>query len=281
MYTYQILPNTSNIQFNVANEYDSIEELVRRKNEFFQKEIISHNLKYRGKGYSVLNKVEYNEGYEMVIRFGVKKSISITDKEFEEKNVDTYPNILVYINNHPQKQKIFIQENLEAFTSTDVVANIIENAAEKALKMYDLSIYIEKNSNPEGFWKTVNRYHGSIKRIKFVFIKPNMSNISGDIVRDIKIMKSDLNGHEIDLSIKAPKDGVLQNIDEDNKDIQSMVEYWAEGGGPAPSIAVKGIRREIKTDESQKVEEIDEIHVKNGNFKEIASFLSKFFKGNE
>ncbi len=251
IYRYQLVPLSTVIQSELFQRYSSYEDLIAKKNTFFDEIIKNENTKYTGRGYPVITKIEAAKKNSILLRMGVEKSKEVDNSNFVKEKIKDYPNIYIYINNEPEKQYILIQSNSDAFTETKAVANILATTLKRKLSVDNLAIYIEKKFDSKEFWETIKTYEGSIRELKFEFIKPNMSNISQSAVSSIRILKDKLNSHKTDLLLKAPARGVLENLNEDDQEINNLVDYQKEGGGPPPEIKITGLRHYIKTSESE------------------------------
>lgn len=276
VFRYQLLPTTTEIQQRLDGRFSTYQELLDIKNELFKEIVSSESTTYRGKGYNVLSKVEHVQGNSIFLRMGVRKTLNIHDEEFRDKKVNNYPNSLVYINNHKDKQFILIEQDFESFSNTEALKNIIEKSIKKQLAQYNLTVYIEKITNPSGFWETVMEYQGMIKTLSFEFFKPNMSNISGKAVEAIKILRNDSNSHKTKLELNAPENGVLENINPDNEEIANLVDYKSQVGGNT-KIKIKGYRRFIKTNDKEEEISIENIDIENKSFGKIKELLDNLF----
>ncbi|WP_228235077.1 hypothetical protein [Allomuricauda sp. M10] len=276
VFRYQLLPTTTKIQTRIDEKYNTYEELVEKKNAFFKEVITNNKLKFRGKGYDVISRVENVIGEYIFLKMGVQKVVSLHDKDFKSKVEYNYPNSLVYINNLKDKQFMLIEHDTEAFSKTEALKNIIEKSVNNALKHFDLNVYIEKITDVSQFWDTIQEYEGRIKTLRFEFIKPNMSNISGKAVDAIRLLRNKANSHKTNLELNAPKNGVLENINPENKEISSLAQYSADGGG-VPKIKVKKYRKLIKTSDREETIEVEEINIEGKPYEKIAELLNTLF----
>jgi hypothetical protein len=252
----------------------STKELVSRKNEFFKDVITDEKNIFRGKGSKIIGRVEYEKDDDILLKIGVEKNKEINKSDFKKETIKDYPNINVYINNRNDKQFLIIQNNLDAFSDSITAKNILKNTWSKKLEKYQLSLYIEQTFDKNQFWDTIKQYEGrGITSLKFEFIKPNISNISGAIKSSLTAISNELNGHSIDLNIAAPRDSTLENIKEGDPIVESLLDYNKEGGGKSPLIKVKGIRSNIKTINSERTINIQEF---NGTTEELIKILNGY-----
>jgi len=276
VFRYQLLPTTTKIQTRIDQLYTSYEDLIEKKNDIFADVVLSDKTKFKGKGYNVITKIDYVENEHIFLRMGVHKTINLHDENFIEQKAHNYPNSMVYINNKKDKQFILIEQEIEAFNKTSVLQNILMKSINNNLNKYQLSIYIEKITDISKFWDTIFEYEGRIKMLRFEFIKPNMSNISGKAVQAIKMLRNKSNSHKTKLELNAPEKGVLENLNPDNEEISSLAEYSAKGGG-VPMIKIKNYRKLIKTNKREETIEVDELNIIDQPFKKIQKILNTLF----
>lgn len=257
IFRYQLLPNSAK-QFDLFDVFKSREELVKRKNEFFKTIVLDSRNKYRGKGSKVIGKVEFESNDDILMKIGVEKSKEIYRSDFNKETIKDYPNIDIYINNRKDKQYLVIQHNLDAFSDSNAVANMLKNSWQHLLDQYKLSLYIEQTFDENQFWDTVREYSGRITALKFEFIKPNISNISSEIKKVFNTLENELNSHTVSLDLVAPKSSVLENIEPGNETVEGLLGYNKDGGGKPPYIRAKGVRKNIKTVKTETTIEIDE-----------------------
>lgn len=164
------------------------------------------------------------------------------------------------INNDKNVQKIAISDNLEAFSSPDVVKNIILKILKKELAKFQLNIAIESMFDSVNFWDYIDKHKDKITYINFQYIKPNMASISKSLPEDFKTFSENVNSHESHITIEAPENGVLENIDKNNSDINGLVSYTSEGAGSI-KLKVRNVRKYLNTKESPLILQIDEIEL--------------------
>ena len=106
-----------------------------------------------------------------------------------------------------------------------------------------------------------------MQQIDFKFIKPNLASISKALPEDFKDFSNNVNSHESHIVLKAPKNGILENIDKKNKDINGLVNYTSNGAGDI-KMKIKGITKKISTDESPIIVKIQEATI-NGPAEQV------------
>lgn len=271
LYRYHLLPLESNTnQISLFNDESlSIEELKTRKNEFFNE--ILDSLDRNNLQKNPL-RLEHSEENFFLFKLAQKKSATIT-KNFKKKNVETEPYVYVIFNNNPKVQKIAISENPEAFTNTTVVKNLLLKVFKRDLKQYGLNIEIEQLFDPVNFWQYVSKYKTELTYINFEFIKPNLANISKSLPEVFRKFAETTNSHESHVSIRAPKNGILENIDKTNEDINGLVEYTSEGAGSI-KLKVKGIKKQYDTKKNPKTLKIGELLIEGATEQVVKVYKS-------
>jgi hypothetical protein len=131
----------------------------------------------------------------------------------------------------------------------------------KYLNNKGLSIEFEQMFESSTFWSYAKKYSGRIKAIDFEIIKPNLSKISHTIKDSLKPLIEKTNSHKTHLKLEAPKEGILENIDKENKLVDGLVSYSSEGGGNI-SMKVVGLTNTVKTKDMAKIKKIKEIDIK-------------------
>jgi len=276
VFRYQLVPTSHYIQITTDHKISSMEDLLKLKNEIFKNVLTKAKIELKGKTEAIYRVIYANNG-KFLLRVGSHKKLSKYDKEFREEQIENYPNILVYIDNTPDKQIIMIQKNIAAFSSPDVVASILEQSFKSILGKFQLALYIKPIFEEREFWNVVREYDQKIRQLTFELIKPNLSNISKSLTDEIKSLQETTNSHNTKLELNAPKNRILENINQDNSDITGLVKYSSDGGGDI-LIMVKGMRKKIQA--SKKVHKeitIEEINIKSRNPEEIVSIFNQLF----
>jgi hypothetical protein len=207
-----------------------------------------------------------------IFKLAQKKSTIIT-QNFKNVSIDNEPYVFVVFNNDQYVQKIAISENIDAFSNPDVVKNIVSKLLKKDLKKYQLNIAIESMFDSVNFWDYVEKHNDQITYVNFKYIKPNMASISKSLPKDFQKFTNNVNSHESHIVLKAPENGVLENIDKQNQNINGLVDYTSEGAGSI-KLKVKGVRKYLNTKEVPLILEIDEVSLEGASEQVI-----KMYKG--
>jgi hypothetical protein len=281
LFRYQIVPISNDISQGLFEEklFD-IDQLIAKKNECFFQIIKSMQSKVTTKRSEIFLKVIYSESNQIILKLGNKKDIKRYNVDFKKESIENYPNIILYFNNDPEKQEIYIQKNLIAFNSSYSVISFLDNYINERLKKYNLVVYISPVFEEREFWKIIKHHENRITQLQFELIKPNMSNISATLTEELKALQNNTNSHKTIVGLNAPKDKSLENINNENNDIENLVSYSSNGGGEI-TLRAKGIKNKIKIGrQTQKEVFIDELEIQSNDPERIINAI-KGIKGNE
>lgn len=256
IYRFHLLPITTNQISLFENEIMTYDELVEKKNQFFDE--IVQNLQNNNQDLPI--ELYSSEGSSYLFRLANPKTTLIY-RDFAEITEKTEPYIYIIVNTDPQIQKIAISRNTEAFSTSSASKNVLDKILKKYLLPYKLSIEFEQMFQSGTFWSYVKKYDGRIKSIDFEIIKPNLSKISQSIKDSLKPLIESTNSHKTHLKLDAPKEGVLENINTGNKLVDGLVSYSSEGGGNI-SMKIIGMKAMVKTENMTTTKKIDEIQIK-------------------
>jgi hypothetical protein len=106
----------------------------------------------------------------------------------------------------------------------------------------------------------IQTHKNRLRYVEFFMVAPNLANISKGLSLDLKELKNTTNSINTSLALTSPKNEKL-TIQEDNEFVKSLVEYSADGGGTI-HIRARGVRKTIKTEDSVKSIEIDDIYLR-------------------
>lgn len=248
VYTYEFMPSGD----GGANLFEKEEDvkaariaLMERKQEIFQKyldQIATGELVPSMDDKQFRCKVIYNQGGVMIF-----KMENLKDEEypwnFGVAKHKIGPNCHVIIDNRKDMQHIAIERNREAFSSPNVVKNILNATFKPLLKNEGLVFEINPQFQPKEFWDYVEaeRMYG-IKEIRFYFPYPNLPEISdkyGEYMKKVGIDYKCMPG----LILFAPDDLDMELSKED-----VLLNFWlgaaSESGIP---IAIKSKRKGART----------------------------------
>ena len=246
-YLYQLVPKDY-IEFNLFEKTYSTEEIKANKNIFFTKVLKEvHFANRKGKLPFKFNMASDNIYWIQLAN--IKSTTYISD--FEEHSIMTEPYVNILIDNNPEKQVIAISRNSQAYTSTEQVVDIIQQALSIELKKYNLKLYIAAINEHDSFWNIIKKTGGQVTRIEIEIIKPNLSNISHSLKEDVRTLIEDTNSHLTTLKLESAEDGILSGITPENENLNGIVNYSSEGGGNI-KVKVRGQKELIQTKKSIK-----------------------------
>jgi hypothetical protein len=250
-FRYQLLPKSS-VQISLFDKDPiTVEELKERKNEFFMKALKdTPPLFYDSHKDELKFKVIGFEDNLFAFKLGRKKSIILSNENLEDEEHADFPSVFIILDNNSSVQKIAISEDVEAFSNSFVVAKILSDAFTRMCTAYNLEIVVNPILNGHNFWELVHKYENSITQLKFNLVRPNMANISSTFKDDIRQLGDSTNSLSTKVELTAPKDTVLENINERNEGIAALADYGINGGTNYIHLKVKGITRTIKTEKT-------------------------------
>lgn len=272
VFRYQLVIDKAFQSDVFQHQYHTPEELKAAKNDIFKSIITENNFNFRSGNSDITSKLMYQKGDMFYFKVGVKRNTRRYKKDFTEEILDTYPNIIVAINNDPTVQKIAIQTNASAFQKTSIVANFIKSSVQKFLKNYNITFAVEATFDSQQFWNIIREYPRQVKQVTFNLISPNMANITNDLKLDLRGLHNDTNTQKTKLELNAEKDSYL-TLDENSKLVNSIVDYSAKGGGDI-SVKVESIKKKLHTAQSVKDFYVDELLLKGDDWEAIDKMFS-------
>lgn len=270
-YRYQILPISKQIQITFhPHKITSLEELIKRKNEIFEKVFLETKV-FKFSRTELEHKFVDKSDNIFIFKIGANRGIRRIKRDFTEEKIENWPNCLVVINNNRNIQKIAIQQNVSVFWNTQAIVNIIENNLNSKLNAYQLSIVFEPMFEEKVFWDIVNKNKNKVIAVDFELVTPNLSNISSGLSDDLKSLQKTTNTQKTNLKLQSDKDSSL-DLSENNNLIGELVTYASQGGGNI-KCKIRGYKRSINTSKNIKQESVDEIIIENSTSKNIGKNL--------
>jgi hypothetical protein len=212
-----------------------------------------------------------------VLKLGRQKVLPRQSPKLESDYVDNYPNTTIAINNKPDQQIIAISQNRQAFSSTKVVAKILEVNLNNILREAALEAVVAPILEENVFWDLVGDHENELTQLRFELIKPNMANISGAFKKEIRQLSDSTNSLRTVVELNAPDGSALENIDKGNPFINDLVHYSALGGATNISMKVKKLKKRIQAGDTIKEVEIEEAEF-GGDERGISRVLAKLLK---
>lgn len=274
LYRYQLLPIDRYLQGDLWRGIDSIEELLKKKNEIFNSALQEVDHFYNSRTETATKRLYVDNNF-FLFRIAANRSLHRETKEFKEEYIDNWPSVLVAIWNDPDVQMIAVQRRTTAFSSTEAVVKLILETIYASLSHFHLRAIYEPIVERKVFWDIVEKYEGKIQKLEFEFITPNMANISGNLPENLKEFAKATNSVKNKLNIESDKESNL-HIEKNNETISSLADYTSDGGGNV-AIKVAGLSKKIHTSKTVKHIEISEIQLQ-GTAEEVASILKEIMR---
>ena len=271
LYRYQLLPIDRYLQGDLLTGVSTIEELIERKNEFFSLSLDGVS-GFSDTRHETITKKLYAQNSFYLYRIAHNKTIRRETKEFKNETIDSWPSILVAIWNSPDKQIIAIQKRTTAFTSTDIVANMIIKSIGEKLSQYHLSAIKEPLFEKQRFWDVVSENEGKVKAVIFEIITPNMANISGTLPDELKAFAKHANSTKNTLSLESDPQAPL-HLERNDPTLNGLVDYSSEGGGNI-TLKIDGIKKRYQTSKTIKEVSLGDMEL-SGPSEEVANIIKE------
>ena len=250
LFRYQILPKTLR-QTTIFDKEYSVDDLKESKNIFFKQALVNVNAFFNLSGEVLNHKFDNTDGETIIMLLGPTKFVPLRDKAFKLILNEDHPYVYAIFDNNPSRQVVAISSENKAFSSSFVVANILERSLNVSLDKFSLEVSINPILDRKDFWELIKRYENRITSLRFDIVRPNLSDITKTIGEDIKAVMIDTNSVGAKFELNAPKDRVLENINEENKDLQSLTDPTINGAIEV-TMKAKGVFRPISTNSTIK-----------------------------
>lgn len=255
IYTYQFSPiNIKQLALfdDVSKESDAI---MKKKQVFFER-IFRSDFVFENNHKQYAHKMLFNKDHLIVFRLANDKKIKL-EENFKTNKVVHSPSCLILIDNRNDVQKIAIEENKEAFVDTKTVANILQATFQKLLMTFNLSVEIQKEYQVSEFWDIAEKYRKGLTMVRFEFSYPNLPRVSKNINELISNTSKAMNSRRTVFELKSDDSEVLK-LSRKNTQLNGLVEASAISGN-AITIKAKGVRNFIKTGNTEKAFEVDDL----------------------
>lgn len=269
IYRYQLLPIEQGAQLSLFdNQTLTTAQLRQRKNEFFAKAVTEVD-SFESPRAELVHRLELYSDELIVIRIAVNRRQRIETKDFETRQVDDWPSLLVVINNDPNIQLMAIEVESRGFRKTQTVAGILQSGFNASLQKYSLHMSIMPIFDKADFWEVVDEYRNQITQVKFEMVSPNMSSIAESLKLDLHALHDLTNTQETTLELTSDKNASL-TLPKDNEFLNSLVDYSANGGGNI-SVKARGVKKTIRTSDSVKEFEIGDLEISANDTEQLAA----------
>jgi len=278
IYTYQFKP-VSNPQTAFDRESIPLIERMEKKQEYLNSffKIESDN-KFKFKNKHFKHKLLFNEGGLLVFKIANQKNTSFED-DFQKKQLTISPSCFVIIDNRKDIQRIYIEHRSTSFSEPNFVANIIQSTFSRYLNGFGLNIEVDKEYQESEFWNIIKMYPQGVTMVRFQLKYPNLPRVWASVQEVIKDTSKDTNSHETILQYKSDDDGCLE-INEQNEQLNGLAKASANSGSVI-TLKAKGVKAYIKTGNTEKGIEIDDLEIKltqdllENAFEKIITALNK------
>jgi len=275
-YRYHLVPVKTD-QLSIFNKEITVEELKEKKNQFFS-EILSSSKSLKGINTAQLPiEIDYAKDDIFIMKLAVERKTTLY-KDFKPLDYNNQPFIYIAINNDAEVQKILIEDNQNAFKKTSTVRNILQHAYSTLLAKFELTIHIEPVVDQVSFWDFVDKHQKKIEKLEFEIVKPNLANISKSLTEPLKQLINITNSHKTSITLKAPENGVLENISKKNAQLNNLVNYSNEGGGDSIKMKLKGVSKKVTTSNMVKETYIDSAEFESSNQLKLIEAWNKIFE---
>lgn len=259
IYTYQFSPIAIS-QTAFDREVPPLNERMEKKQDyldsFFNKEA-GQMFKNRNKQYR--HKLLFHEGGIMIFRIANQKHTSF-EEDFQKKQIAISPSCYVIIDNRKDIQRIYIEQKSTAFNEPNDVKKIIEATFSKYLSGYGLNVEVNKEYQESEFWNIVNKYPYNVTMVKFQLKYPNLPRVWSSVQDVLKETSIDTNSHETSLQYKSDDNSYLE-LNNENEQLSGLAKASADSGSTI-TIKARGIRAYIKTGNTEKGIEIEDLESK-------------------
>lgn len=258
LYTYQCDPiiKTENKLFE---KMPSIQERMDRKLEYIHSIIINPNFKFKSRKEGEFNfRIYYDESGIIVLKIANNKHLSL-EEDFRKQKHHYSPSCFVIIDNRTNVQRIAIEEDITAFSGTDVVRNIIECSLRRSLRDFGLNIEIKKEYEKKEFWDLIDNQTKGVSMVRFCFSYPNLPRVHQSINDLINSESKVVQSKQTTLEYKADNSEQLL-LEESNTQLSCLVDASASSGHPI-TVKAKGIKKYLQTGKTVKRIYIEDLEV--------------------
>ena len=243
----------------------SMQERMDKKLEYIHSIITNPMFKFKSKKDGEFNlKIYYEEGGIIVLKIANNKQLNL-EEDFRKQKHHYSPSCFVIIDNRTNIQRIAIEEDITAFSNTDVVRNIIEYSLKYSLREYGLNIEIKKEYEKNEFWDLIGNQTKGVSMVRFRFSYPNLPRVHQSINELINSESKIVNSNQTTLEFRSDNSERLE-LNKSNSQLSGLVNASASSGHPI-TIKAKGIKKYIQTGNTTKriyINDLD-ITIQEGN----------------
>lgn len=273
LYTYQFAP-LSNESKNLFESLPTTIERMEKKQDYLQSILSDKLFKFKSVRDGIFeHQIRYESNGIVILKLANNKHLSL-EENFKKKKHNYSPSCFIIIDNRKDIQHIAIEDDVTAFSSTDVVKNILEHSLRKALKAYGLTLSIKKEYQETEFWQLIDQYPKGASMVRFHFSYPNLPRVCDSINELISNQSKLTNSKETTFELKSSNTEQLY-LSNENEQLNGLIDASAKSGNII-TLKMKNIRKHIRTGKTTKSIEIEdfELQMKNEDlFKTIPEKL--------
>jgi len=254
-------------------EHVNVEESISRKQDIladilddFANSDEKTRKSFENNGDEYYQRTYINQQGIYVLRIANNKKMKI-EQNFNVVELDNHPSCLVIIDNRKDRQVVAIERN-SAFSSTGLVATIIQTTWRKHLAKSRLSLDVKGKFHTAEFWQVIDNSMAlkGIESIDFPFPYPNLPTVS-DMVGPYFTDWARRTNSEPTLRLKG-QNGESLNISKDDLYVLQAIKACA-ASGRSILIKPKGSQlRKIGVD-SPVIEEVADVALKELDKKDL------------
>lgn len=259
IYSYQFAPIRNNQRRLFSDGEISAEEAMDKKQDIFETFFEQDSLDFIKNNSDYESKLIFKSDHIIVFKIANNKHIS-REENFKTNQLPNYPSCVVIIDNRHNIQQIAIEERKSSFVDTKSVAAILEATFANFLRRYKLHISIQREYQKSEFWDTVSRYPNGITMVRFKFAYPNLPRFSKVATNIVSETSKNINSKCTTLEYRSDDNENLELSRKDSK-LNGLVQASADSGNEI-TIKARGIRTFIKTGDTTKSVEVEDLELK-------------------
>lgn len=249
LYTYQFSPIKKQDNKLFGN-LPPIQERMDKKLDYLYSIITNPLFKFKSKIEGGFNhKIYYDAGNVIILKIANNKCLDL-EEDFRKKQHNYSPSCFVIIDINKNVQQIAIEENITAFSSTDVVRKIIEYSFRRSLRAYGLNIEVKKEYEKKEFWDMINDLPKGVTMVRFCFSYPNLPRVHQSINELLNSESKAVHSKQTTLEYHSDSTEQLE-LQESNVQLSGLVDASASSGNLI-TIKARGIRKHLKTGKTDK-----------------------------
>ena len=208
IYTNLFKPINEPYQMEMFREEVKADESMERKQEIFGGFFKADSTLKFHRGNQRFDHLVVAQRDGIIVLQIANNTQQVHEKKFNRWTEEDHPSLCVLIDNRKDRQIIAIENRQQAFSDTQVVANIMEETFNALLQPQRLQLQINAKYHTHEFWDVASEYENGIASVTFKFPYPNLPQIS-DMVGDYYTTLAKKTNSEPKTTITAPKNEKL------------------------------------------------------------------------